>query len=505
MPRAKKPKKPVESPRLPKRFDVQALALGFLRTHHQVSLLGEWTVENVLSARDQQQRGQFRQAVALWAKMLTDAAIYAAALNRLAPHRGLPRTICATDELRGSAESVRLEAVATFATRTSTSCPSGVLSGAFAKLAAHSVSVEQTYWEPRADGSRLDAFVTPFPLEAVEWSEHDQILIANTTEGRVPIQHGDGRWIVSADQAERPWQWGALVSLANVLASRPFAVGARSRNAKSHGDSKWLGELPQGVPLLDDKGAFSVEAEAFLSQLESLYEEQRAMIRPSGSKVERSEAASQNWQIFKEIIESDNRDAQRVLLGQDGTMTNSGGNYIKSWGLFGVRNDIVESDLSTVGSALSTGLLRVWSMANFGRWDRLEYRWEIPDADEDARRQSIADRRKAFWEEIASARNNGALVDQAYVDAIAKEYGVTPPKMADSAPAGGELYAYELEGGVYTINEFRSRKGFDPVDWGDVTKPERDAQLAQTAAPSSDGATASIRLHRKPLVPVVGS
>jgi hypothetical protein len=272
--------------------------------------------------------------------------------------------------------------------------------------------------------------VSSFPLEAVEWSEIDRCLIANTVEeGRVRIEHGDGRWIVSAMHADRPWRWGGVIPLANVLASRPFAIQARGSNANSHGDDKWIGTLPQGMAIK------SPEGDAFLDELAGLYEPRRVMIKPHGSEVKREEAMGQNWQIFKEILDSDKKDAQRILLGQDGTMTNSGGDYIKSWGMFGVRNDIVEGDLTTEGAAISTGLLRPWSILNFGRWDRLRFHWVMPDADADARAESIAKRRAAFWTEIESAKRNGCVVDQPFFDRVAKSYSIEPPKLAPDPAA----------------------------------------------------------------------
>lgn len=441
VPRAKKPKKPIEHPRLPRTFDADALTRAY-HTYRQPSFLGGWTIGQVHGARDAHLRGQFRQSVLLVTKMLTDAAMYAASLNRLAPHRGLPRTIKSDVELTGTAANILAEAIATYAVDTSSGLPPSVLADDFEHTAWYGLNVDQVHWIPRPDGSRLDGFVSSWPLSSTEWSVGDCMFIAHTNEGRVPIVHGDGRWILSQYHAEEPWRHGAVVPLAAVLTSRPFAVNNRSSNAQSHGEDKWIGTMPEGVPILDKEGNLSPEAEAFIAQMEKLYDFRRVLLKAHGSELEREEAMGQNWQIFKEIIESDNKDAKCVLLGQDGTMTNTGGDYVKSWGLFGVRNDIVERDIATIGSSVSTGLLRPWSLMNFGRWDRLQYQWVIPDADQDARVESVAKRRAAFWEEIEAAKRNHCIVDQPYIERIAKAYSIDPPKLApppaalpsDSAP-----------------------------------------------------------------------
>ncbi len=437
VPKARKPRPAPESPKLPVAFDPANLS-GRFRTVPNPTALGSWTREAIVAARDAQARGSFRTAAKLGRAMVSEPSIFAALVNRLAPHRGLPRTIC-REGLTGTPAAILEEARAHFASDTSTGLPPGVLADTFRLLAVHEFAVAQIEWVPRADGSRLDAFVSPFELDSLEWFESDRKLYAWTVEeGRVEVVHGDGRWIVFARSADKPWTNAALLPLATLWPELALGRRDRSQNAESHGDDKWIGYLPEGVPIDSASGA------AMLSEMVELYQARRASLFPYGSKVERNEALGQNFQIFKELIEADSKDAQRILLGQDASVNNSGGNYIKAKELFGVRSDIVESDLHTVGACLSTGLLRPWSLVNFGRWDRLQYEWKIPDADEDARRGSIAERRAKLWEDLEAARAAGAVVDQPYVDALAAEYGVSAPRLAaqpsqDAPPAAATI------------------------------------------------------------------
>lgn len=477
---------------MPRAFDRVDLARAY-ETHRLPRSLYAWKNETVAAARAAQVRGRFREPVALRRSLLTERSIYAAAINRLAPQRGLPRTITTEHELSGSKAAWLAEARATFCPTASVALPMGAQSDAFAGVAFHGVHVEQIHWVARSDGSREDAFVTAFPLEAVEFSEIDRLLVAHTTEGHVPIVHGDGRWLVTAQHSDAPWEWGAIVPLSTLWSSIAFARRDRSQNAESHGEDKWLGELPEGV------GLDSPQAQALLDELVKLYEFRRCLVHPHGSKIVRNEAMGQNWQIFKEIIEGDTKDAARVMLGQDGTINDAGGNYIKSKTLFGVRNDIVEGDVTARGAAVSTGLLRPWSIINSGTWDAMRFEWVLPDADEDARVESIAKRRESFWVDIERARANGFVVDREYVEKVARAYKVDVPKLADSSPGGGEIFAYDLDGGVVTINEQRARKGLPAVAWGDVTKPEREAQLAALAAAPASNTTTTIAPSRQPL------
>ncbi len=477
MPSAKKPRKPVESPRLPRSFDTAALAKT-VDTYRHPSGLSEWTRESIYAARDQQVRGRFKSPVNLARSFLTDGDIYAACVNRNAPHRGLPREVRCRAALEGTAAAILAEAAATFGCDTSSSLPAGVIADGFDRVAMHAYGVDQIHWEARSDGSRLDAFVQPFPLESCEYDEQARCMMAITTEGRVPVIHGDGRWIVHAKHWDRPWRWGALVALGTLWPALAFARRDQGKNSESHGEDKWIGHMPEGVNTGDEQG------QAMLTELAKLYDFRRVMVAPHGSTIERNEAKGQNWQIFKEILDSGRKLAQLIMLGQDGSMTNSGGDYIKSWGLFGVRNDIIESDIATVGGAYSTGLLRPWSLINFGRWDRLELAWQMPDADADARRQSIATRRKAFWEDVGLARANGALVDREYITSLAASLGVDAPRLADSAPSGADFFGYELDAGAFTLDEVRARKGLGPLPdgRGAMTVPEARALEAQAPA-----------------------
>jgi hypothetical protein len=228
---------------------------------------------------------------------------------------------------------------------------------------------------------------------------------------------------------------------------RQFGVRDRSRASTSHGNAKMIGELPEGVAI------DSPEGEAFLMLLRTMHEALPYGIRPAGSKTEMMVNQSASWQIFKEIIDSRLGDAARVYLGHDGTIRAAGGNYIKDGYLFGVSADIVEADLRTLERGFFEGVLQPWTALNFGDSSLAPMRrWLMPDADEDTRRASIAERRTKFWADLAAARAAGVVVDQAFVIALAEEFGVRAPQLADAAPLptpeaaqpdGGEVQASE--------------------------------------------------------------
>lgn len=401
--------------------------------------LDSWQLPAVISARDSQSRGQFRQPARLARSVKTDPACYAALLQRIAPHLGLPREILAADDVAGHAarpnglaDRVRAEAEAAFLGDAGALAPETTADIAEC-LANHGIAVGQNGWSFNRDTGRLDVRLEMWPIEFTQWFEiapdGGRGLYAFTIEGAYePIVHGDGRWVVFQLHELEPWTWGALMPIALLFADRAFAVRDRARNAESHGDSKWIGTLPEGV------ATNSPEGKEMNRQLVQLYSKRRVMTKPFGSNVERNEAMAQNWQIFREIIAANNSDAAKIYLGQE--LSSSGSSQRLTLAqLYGVRNDIVERDLGAMARGLNTGTIRPWQIRNFQRDDLIRgMAWRIPDPEEDAKRESLATRTKAFNEAIASYRLNGFKIDQATASALGKQFGVMVPELGE-APA----------------------------------------------------------------------
>lgn len=416
-----------------------------------------WTVEAIRATRSAHIDGRFSLSAQLVTAMKTDAAIYAALLQRIAPSMGLPRGVT------GRGERIRKEAEATFGAGDERL--QGALADVFESVAMLGIAVLQVIWEPRPDGTRLDARLEPWPMAQVWWDAAREQLVAQTTEGLVDIVHGDGKWVVCALHTSRPWTWGAVLPLALLWPDRAYGIRSRSQSAEAHGQAHPIGELPEGLDTDDDA------ADALGEVLQQLHEARKAILLPAGTKVSYLESMSQNWRIFDSLIASDDGQIARVLLGQDGTATAGGGNYVKDSVLFGVRNDIIERDTRSVAKCLTSGLLHPWALVNFGDTHDLSLRWLMPDPDEDARRQSIADRTKAYTEAIQAYRSAGFAVDQDIADRLAAQYGVMAPPLAAVVSTGFVLAPTDLARAI-TANEARSSVGLP-------TRPDGEVPLSQ--------------------------
>lgn len=387
--------------------------------HYRPNGLYGWDLDRIKAARDAHMVGSFAQSEGLMASMQKDAAIFAARLNRIAPALGLPRRI-----VGGASDAVRAEAERTFL-RGPAGLSRALMADIFDAHAVAGFAVLQNVWTPREDGSRFDVRPELWPISSLQWRDYEKKLYAQTRDGFVEVVHGDGKWVVIAARSDRPWQAGALIPLALTWGDRAYGIRDRSRNAEAHGEAKPIGYLPEGVDVDGEEG------QAMAAALQKLHAARGLMLAPAGSEVKYLESMNQAWQIFREIISSDTSDITKSLLGSDGTASASGGNYVKDSMLFGVRNDIVEADVGGAGRGLGEATLGVWEAVNFGGGaELLSLEWLMPDADEDARRQSLADRTKAFNEAIKAYRDNGFNVDQAFADELAKSFNVRAPRFA---------------------------------------------------------------------------
>jgi hypothetical protein len=262
-------------------------------------------------------------------------------------------------------------------------------------------------------------------MSRVWWAEHNRCLEALLDDGSVePIVHADGRWTVYRLRELRPWESGALVPAALVWADRAFGIRDRSNASVSHGNAKWIGELPPGVP------TDGPQAREFLAMLSLMHEALPYGIRPSGAKTEMIANTSTAWQIFQEIVRGGLEDAARIYNGHDGTIKASGGNYVKDGFLFGVSVDLVEGDLRALERGFKEGVVEPWAALNWGDSSLAPCRrWLMPDADLDQRAASTSTRRKAMWDDVDRARAAGVVVDQVFLDATAALYELEPPRL----------------------------------------------------------------------------
>jgi hypothetical protein len=395
-----------------------------------------WSLADIFSARDQQMLGRFYRAARLAESMRTDDALAVAFENRLAPQRCLPVSIKPAKGAR--AASIANEAEALFGQKGVGLRPE-TLTCIHGCLVNHGVAVGRNIMTPREDGSRVDVEMHAWPIEFIRWDPYKQCFVTQTEDGpEEDIIHGDGRWVVFVDHELEPWKYGALLPAALVWARHAFAIRDWSKASVAHGNAKVVGELPEGVALQDAEGALTSEASAFLELLKAMSSADAPVgIRPAGSKTDYVTNNSTAWQVWSELVSNAEKAAARIYLGTDGTLgTQGGAPGVDIQALFGVAVTKIQGDLACIERSILTGVIEPWCAVNFGDSSLAPERlYEIPDADEDARRDSFAKRNQAFFADLKAAREAGFVPTPDYVEALAKQHGVPAPPAAPAAPA----------------------------------------------------------------------
>jgi hypothetical protein len=442
-----------------------------------------WDIEAIRAARDLQMLGQFARPAKLAAAFRTDDAMSVAHENRLAPQRGLPVKMVAAND-KSKALKICEEAEALYGAK-GMGLTKATLANVDSDLANHGVAFTCNQHVPREDGSRVDIIARYWPIEHVRWDANEQTYKTRVEGwGEETITHGDGRWTVYSQYAHAPWTYGCLLAGALVWARHAFGVRDWSKSASVQGNAKVVGTLPEGIALDSPEALQFLDLLAAVASLESPYG-----IQPFGSKIDYITNNAATWQLFQEIVRSGEVSAARIYLGQDGTIgTNPTAPGIDASHLFGVRNDIVEGALSAITAGVRTGILEVWCAVNWGDSTLCPDRqYQIPDADEDARRASSTTQRNAFYDAIERERVLGFDVTADRITALAAEYGVAPAALAPSLSKPAVALAPTDVAKVVTVNEARASAGLGPLMRAGLPDPDGNLTVSAFTAKQEAG------------------
>lgn len=468
-----------------------------------------WELRDIVAARNAQMRGDFRLPARLAESFRTDDATSVAFRNRLAPQKCIKVELCPVKGTQGA--KIANEAEGQFGQKGVAITPAA-LADIHGYLVNHEIAFAYNVATPRADGSRVDFEVHPWPIEHVRWDGYDRCFKTRVDSssmqpneagfgGEVPIVHGDGRWIIFSNHEIEPFKHGALLAAALVWARHAFALRDWSKSSLAHGLAKVIGELPEGVPL-QSEGGLSAEAAAFQELLIALANSDLPIgIRPAGSETEFISNNSTAWQIFTNLVENAERAAARIYLGTDGTLGAQGGAPgVDISQLFGVASTLVQGDLDCIERCLGTGSIEPWTAINFGDSTLAPTRkYLIADPDADAARASLATRTDAFFAEIEKTRSNGFAMSQEYVDAVAKKHDIAAPQLPiESNKAPSIALAPTDIARVVTVNEARASAGVGPLLLPDgTTDPDGKLTVEQFAAKKASEARPQVTVSER--------
>jgi hypothetical protein len=225
--------------------------------------------------------------------------------------------------------------------------------------------------------------------------------------------------------------------------------------------------------------------------------ESGAGIRPAGSKPDFVANGSSAWQVFSELAMNREKAAARVWLGNDGVLGSVGGAPgVDIATLFGVATTKVQGDVDAIEKGLYEGLYVPWCAVNFGE-ARLapRLRFEIPDADAAQKNEQKKAARAAFFEALELLKKNNMVVDQDVVDALAEEYGIDPPTVAEAGGTVSIALAPTDIAKIVRVIEARASQGLPPLgdERDNMTLTELDEKTKADAAARQAAAEAQIQ------------
>lgn len=441
-----------------------------------------WTLDAVRAARDAQLIGDFAKAAPLSTAMRLDDAIFVAHHNRTAPIGSLNVFVDSAGTTRGDSIAKKAKDLVTV--------DRSVLLSIESTLVDHGVAFGHVESETLDDGQQVAMTIREWPIEFVKWDEAKGLYTTTVKDGPVTdIVHGNGEWIVFAKQDTLPHQHEACILPGSLIfAAHLDAIKSWNASSTSHGQAKLIGELPEGVPLQEgDEGTLSPEAASFLAMLTDVISgDAGAGIRPAGSKTDFVANGSSAWQVFSELAQNREKAAARVWLGNDGILGSVGGAPgVDIATLFGVATTKVQGDVDAIEKGLYEGLFIPWTAVNFGE-ARLAPRlkFEIPDADAAQKNEQKQAARAAFFEAIDLLKKNNMVVDQTVVDALAEEYGIDPPTVAEAGGTVSLTLAPTDIAKIVRVIEARAAQGLPPLgdERDNMTLTELDEKTKADAA-----------------------
>jgi hypothetical protein len=253
----------------------------------------------------------------------------------------------------------------------------------------------------------------------------------------------DGHWTVLGE-GNVPHLDGAICALDVSFTKGQLARRAEANLSDAIGRASVVGELPPDVNIN------SPEGKDMLAMLRDLGSKIRVGIHMSKARVYPFEIATQTGELFPQLLEGDARHVAWALLGVDATL-GRGENVYNDPTLQSVPQHLKRRDVGTVERGASNLFAAISALNQGERAQPPRLVGHLPDAEQDARRESVQKRRAAddahlraevdrlatFSATLAAARAAGFTVDQQYVEELAAI--IIPMLPVPQLPAGAQV------------------------------------------------------------------
>lgn len=333
------------------------------------------------------------------------------------------------------------------------------------------VAVGEIEWVEDPDTGRLPGKLKFWSPRLLRWDGPSRRWMLRVgDDGReIPIQSGDGKWIVFAPKGgRRPWAYGAWRAIARWWLLKRYAISDWGAHSERHGQGTLVAHTMGGMNQFNAGGNVATLRKELVTDLRGLARNS-VIALPAGWDAKLLEATASTWQTFKEQKDAANEGITVALHGTN--LTNEqGGSYAKAQVLNGVHIQVVRSLAGSLSTSLHDGHLVWWAEFNFG--DRKVAPWPAWDVSPPADLKGKADALGSLANALQVLVNVSDRVD---VEAILEEHKV--PMLAPGAAPAKKPEAPAPP----TPPPAKGAGAERPGELADVAHPEHDAAAGKGA------------------------
>jgi phage gp29-like protein len=317
-----------------------------------VRLIADWTPDAIKSAIYSMSQGYYQSAGNLADAILGDDRVQAAIGTRVKALLGLPLAFEPADEKKAKAVKAAEDLENDFWDI----APEQTLHQILAYGWILGTAVVQIVWQ-RKNGRWLPTLDVYHPSLTRYDPIKDQWLVkVGQSAKEMVIAPGDEKWFLFQPYgAKYPWTNALIRSLAIPFLMKCYAVGDWARNSEVHGGAIKQVTAPSSTTdavlkkLVDDVKAMGSDGVIGLRE---------------GQKLELLEVTENVWQGFQGLIAWADKATSTAILGQNMT-TEPTKDQVGISGAKDVRQDILESDVEVLETALHTYPLVWWALFNY--------------------------------------------------------------------------------------------------------------------------------------------
>jgi phage gp29-like protein len=250
--------------------------------------------------------------------------------------------------------------------------------------------------------------------------------------GRVPIEPGDGRWVLYMPGGRNnPWEHGLWRALGSAFIRKEHASYMKDNWEAKLANPARVGEAPLGVAEEAKQGFFSMIASWGVNS---------TFVMTPGYSVKLLESNGRGWESFDTTIARCDKEMVVAIAGQVVT-TDGGAGFQNSDIHKSIRADLIKSTSDALAYCINTQVLPQWVMSRYGE-DALDQcpsvEWDVtPPKDRNSEASSMQMAAQALDQLTTAFAVHGLVPD---AQQFADRFGISvEPIHRETSPLGIDL------------------------------------------------------------------